>query len=163
MIKKRDQGGKKTPNHRSRMLLKKITFKKGSLPNCSMSFTWSVDCIQGSYFSFIDKLIKINLAWLLYQLCTVSDNCSFSKWHHSRQNHRNLLHFFQGETFFRDENQELILNQRSLRYNFMWKVTSVHQNKPKIFEAILSSPRNIGGFQVCQAEPGSDDGRLQTH
>lgn len=33
----------------------------------------------------------------------------------------------------------------------------------KIFEAILSSSRNIWGFQVCQAEPGSDDRKLQTH
>lgn len=59
--------------------LKKITFKKGFLPNCSMSFTWSVDCIQGSSFSFFNKLIKINLAWLLCQLSTVSDNSSFRK------------------------------------------------------------------------------------
>lgn len=45
----------------------------------------------------------------------------------------------------------------------MWKVTSVHQNKSKIFEAILPSSRNIRGYQVCQAEPGLDDRRLQTH
>lgn len=63
--------------------------------------------------------------------------------------------------FFPSEDQELILSQRSLRYS-MWNVTSVHQDNFKIFEAILSSPRNTGGYRERQAEASSDDGRLQT-
>lgn len=145
-------------------LKKKKNLKISSLPNCSMSFTCSVDCIRGSSISFVDKLIKINLAWILCPFFTVPDNCFLSKWltpFKAKPWEFSSLH--PRETFFRDENRELILHQSSLCYNFTWKVTSVHQNKSKKFEAILSSPRNIGGFQICQAEPGSDDGRLQTH